>query len=244
MKRYQILLSFLLIQVVLNTQVSALTPSTRRDEVDEMMQAVNSALKQSADFSALQKTQISLKVTELKSLQANLDQLVSENEKLTSEQKEMFRQFDETISSLFEAIKNDIGEQIKTLQEKIRNIQEEIKKLKETAEKLYLVASKAASETMVLATIGSLNQSVEKARAALTPISQDRTQAARLLESIKTNNRTSVSELLQQNSVGTTVYVQEIKNTNGFGVVFKIGTVGYCLSTNSQCGGQPASISK
>lgn len=250
MKRQQILFGFLLIGFVFANQVWGAKCSPKADELDELMQSLNSALQQVANFSLLQRNQISSLIRDLQALQAKLDQLRSKMGLLDKEIKELMEEIEtladeiNELKELKERMKDQLESKQKEIEGKEKAAQAQIKKIKDATDKYNDVLDPLpAILSKELTTVG-IYVSAAKLHNIVTAISQDRSKAAKLLEAIKTNNQTSLRELLKQNSGGENLSIQEIKNTNGLGIVFKIGNIGFCLSTKTQCGGQSATVSK
>lgn len=81
-------------------------------------------------------------------------------------------------------------------------------------------------------------------RVIFAHISQDRADAAKLLEAARAKNRVAAEEMLKRYVPGSSVIVQEVKEENGFLMSLRVGNFSYCISTTSQCGGKSFTLAR
>lgn len=249
MKRYQIILSLLLIWVVFTNQVLAFNHSAKTDLIEEMIQAIIAATESMVEDSRQQEARIKQLEQELASLETQLELCLQKSQK--------------------EGLQDVLKVKIREISGKDKTIAEQAKKAKEEAEKQLVVAKRIETLVTQIIEIVEENREMEKSFVALTAISKDRAKAAKLLEAVQNNNRTEVSQLISDtlfsttvsgvafswtgvgapsggkvSTTGTTVIVPEIQNTNGVKIAFQIGKLRHCLSTKNQCSGKAYSISK
>lgn len=87
---------------------------------------------------------------------------------------------------------------------------------------------------------------LENAKKCVSPISQDKAYAAKLLAAAGShiNNPSGLTQLLIKDSPCSNIDVREVKDVNGLMVIFRIGKLTHCLSTKLQCAGKPYSVTK
>ena len=113
-------------------------------------------------------------------------------------------------------------------------------------EKLKTLEDSAKTELQGLLALFQEIQDAEKVSPILTHISQDKDYAAKFITAAHNNltNPGTLGQLLQADSPGSTVEVREVKESNGLTVVFRVGKLTHCLSTNQQCNTQPYSVTR
>jgi hypothetical protein len=113
-------------------------------------------------------------------------------------------------------------------------------------EKLRTLEDSAKTDLQALLPLFQEIQDAEKVSPILTRISQDKDYAAKFITAAHNNltNPGTLGQLLQTDSPGSTVEVREVKEGNGLTVVFRVGKLTHCLSTNQQCNAQPYSVTR
>ncbi len=216
MKCYQRILSLSLIWLVFSDQVLAFKQASKTD-INIWLNSISQNLQSVKEVSSKTKNDL-----EARQALKNIDvELINKFRKLTEELKTRI---------------SEIEAKIKNLADQIRKLNEQAKKLEQTARKIEEVMS-AISEAFEEA------GDAENSQKILFSLSQDRQKAAKLLEAVENNNRSTILSLLKQN-ITAQVEVREVKNENGAMLVFRVGNLIHCLSTKTLCGGKNASLTK
>jgi hypothetical protein len=89
---------------------------------------------------------------------------------------------------------------------------------------------------------------IEKGRRLILVLSNDRAKVAAFLSLVETNGRAAILDFLKRESSSQDAEVRDAKATTtptkGQTVVFRIGNLTHCLSTNLQCSGKTYSLTK
>lgn len=85
---------------------------------------------------------------------------------------------------------------------------------------------------------------VVAARDIFLHLSQDRTHADKLLEALRTKNRSAIEEMLKRDVPGSNVEVREVKEDNEFLMNVRVGKLIHCFSTSSECSGKSLTVTK
>lgn len=229
MKRIQIIFGIALMYFAFTNQVLAVNKSVTVDETDEMIQAITAGIKKITDFSRQQKSIINSRIQELKLLQTKYEDVFSKLEKLRQETNRQIEAMDAK-ARLMEQAKDK-----KELQKMIQEIKDQMAKLEVEIKKLMDELKNLQKQEQMLEDAIKQNNDAENAVTALTAIAQDRSKAARFLEAIKTNNRTSLNELLKQNLSGVHAEVQEIRDRLAAALRFGSISIGVCISPLIPC---------
>lgn len=124
-----------------------------------------------------------------------------------------------------------LKQELSTLQNKR---DEELKKLAASCDKVISEVQKLAEQV----------KNTAKARTILDKLSVDRTKTLQLLQLIKTNNRTGLSEFLQREAGGGDFVISEAKALTEPLLIFRVDSISHCISVGSQCGGKSYLLSK
>lgn len=101
--------------------------------------------------------------------------------------------------------------------------------------KLEASCARVLSETRILA---EQVEKTAKVRKILNKLSTDRTKASQLVELIRNNNRTGLSEFLQREAGGGDFVISDAKAVTGPLLIFRVDSISHCLSVASQCSGK------
>jgi chromosome segregation ATPase len=118
-----------------------------------------------------------------------------------------------------------LKQQLATLQNKR---EEDLRKLDASCSKLVSEVEKLVQEV----------KNTAKARRVLNKLSVDRTKASQLLQLIRENNRTGLSEFLQREAGGGDFVISDAKTGTGLLIVFRVDSISHCLSAANQCSGK------
>lgn len=179
MKHQQLFFSVLLVCFAFCNQMLADNQSSNiaSDETDEIIQAISVAVRNIEDISRQQKIEINSRIKQLQALQTKIDIALSEMDRLNAGQKKLLDQ-------------NQLGEEaIDESRARTKAARENIKKILQILEEMQVTEDKLLAATQA-------DNNAQKARLALTSISQDRTKAAKLLETIKNNDRTGATQII------------------------------------------------
>lgn len=88
----------------------------------------------------------------------------------------------------------------------------------------------------------ALNSGQSLGRDILSPISNDLTQALRIAELIKQNDRLGLSSLLKRNAPTLNVTILETRTDNGVTVKFSVGSLITCLASKQGCDSKAQSV--
>jgi hypothetical protein len=88
----------------------------------------------------------------------------------------------------------------------------------------------------------ALNSGQSLGRDILSPVSNDLTQALRIAELVKQNDRLGLSSLLKRNAPTLNVTILDTKTDNGVTLKFSAGSLIACLSTKLGCDSKPQSV--
>jgi chromosome segregation ATPase len=118
-----------------------------------------------------------------------------------------------------------LKQQLATLQNKR---EEDLRKLDASCSKLVSEVEKLVQEV----------KNTAKARRVLNKLSSDRTKASQLVQLIRTNNRTGLSNFLQREAGGGDFVISDAKALTAPLVIFRVDSISHCLSVGSQCSGK------
>jgi len=242
MKRNQIILSFCLIWVAFTDQFSAFTNSVPMDETDDLIQSISAGIVKVKDFSIQQNLVINAKKRELETVQTEIETLTTNLQSLEEQKRALLLQIIATKAETLAQEKAAIEQGMKAAQEKA---EEAIK----TATEIITLERKSIRVIDEIKTLNDQVQSAETARISLTAISQDRAKAAKLLEAIRNKNSSEANSLILSTvSLGgsaTSVAVASVTaDSSGAKITFRLGNLIHCISTQIQCSGQSATVSK
>ena len=85
---------------------------------------------------------------------------------------------------------------------------------------------------------------IQKSSKAFASIAQDRTRAATVVSFISSGNKAALLDFLKRETLATDIEIRDAKAIGGTNIVFRIGTITHCLSTNLQCSGRAYSLTK
>ena len=158
-------------------------------------------------------------------------------------------------SALIRAMEEHYARLITLLQNKIAEAEAKNQSTASLKEELAALQKKRDAELQklaalcgtVLSEVEKLEEQVEqtaKARRILDKLSTDRTKASQLVQLIRTNNRTGLSEFLRREAGGGDFVISEAKVMTGPLLVFRVDSISHCLSVGNQCSGKSYLISK
>lgn len=152
-------------------------------------------------------------------IRVNYDLVKSKLAQADLERARAIQQLKSTVDSLEDLIKQ--------LEDQCEKNQDQIKQLKNQIEALLREIDDIAKGNKVFASIA-----------------QDRTRAAAFATLITSSNKAALLDLLKHEAAAQDVEVREAKAIGGINIVFRIGTITHCLSTNLQCSGKSYSLTR
>lgn len=203
------------------------TSSTREptpDEVDEVMQAAKAAIESTDQNIKTKNGEILSLITKMKDL---LDQSIREDAAIAEKIK----------SSLATPDPDKLAERLEKMNGMKAFLIDQINRKQRIVTAMEAAAAEAAKAREEV-------EDWQKARPCFALISQNSAYANQFLSvPIGDNARQPVEQFLKTYS-SCKCDVIEVKNTNGFKVVFRVGKLTHCLSTKQQCGGKAYSVTK
>lgn len=250
MNRLQIIISIALIYFIFTNQALAFNHSAKTDLIKvKFMQHIQNFFGLTLIYFAL--VSQSLAISPFVSGKDDVDEIIqtaktslvlindnirTSNLSIQSKLNQMESLFDKSRQSEITKIKQiaaskrktkELADLIKELQKQCERIREEIKNIQKEIE---------AEEQKL--------EDLEKSRIVFNKVSEDRVVAERITDLIRSKNLAGLESFLRSQTSENSTEVVEIKDTNGFTVIFRFNRSNNCFSTKNQCGGKTYSISQ
>lgn len=202
------------------------------------------------DLAALNAEIVAL-LEKIRALNEQIEALQNQMESLGERSAELNAKVEalEQCTPIKQRVAEEYGKLIKQLQIRIAEAEAKNQSTASLKQELSTLQSKRDEElrklqtscAAVLSETEKLRDQVEqtaKVRKILAKLSVDRTKASQLVQLIRTNNRTGLSEFLRLEAGGGDFVISDAKIISGPLVVFRVDSISHCLSAGSQCSGK------